>query len=63
MCFTLWHVSVHEFVARVYEIGIPDSGATTFTSKFTSRSPLMVPLVAPIPCAVWQIEQLMPALM
>jgi len=30
--------------------------ATAFTSKFTNRSPEMLPICPPIPCAVWQVE-------
>jgi hypothetical protein len=33
---------------------------TTFTSKFTSRTPVMLGEVAPIPWAVWHTEQLKP---
>jgi hypothetical protein len=32
-------------------------------SKFTRRSPEMVPLLAPMPWAVWQTEQVKPVLM
>ena len=42
---------------------MPPFGATTLMSKFTRRSPEMVPLLAPMPCAVWQTEQEKPVLM
>ena len=38
-------------------IGVLPLAATTFTSKFTMRSPEMFADVLPIPCAVWQVEQ------
>jgi len=44
-------------------IGVAPFGATTFTSKFTSRSPEMLPFTEPIPCAVWHVEQENPSLM
>ena len=63
VCLTPWQTSVQEFVARLYEMGRVPFGPTTFTSKFTILSPLTAPLEAPIPCAVWHVEQLKPALM
>ena len=42
---------------------MPPFGATTLMSKFTRRSPEMVPLLAPMPWAVWQTEQEKPVLM
>ncbi len=44
-------------------MGIPPFGATTFKSKSTSRSPVTVPFLPAIPCAVWQVEHVKPALM
>jgi len=44
-------------------MGSPPFGATTFPSKLTNLSPLITPLVAPMPWAVWQVEQVKPALM
>jgi len=44
-------------------MGRPPLEATTLPSKLMSRSPLMDPLFAPMPCAVWQVEQVNPALM
>ena len=32
-------------------------GPTTLTSKFTSRSPLTLGELVPMPCAVWHTEQ------
>jgi hypothetical protein len=49
--------------ARLYEIGVDPLGATTFASKFTSRSPEIVADWLPMPCAVWQVEHEKPALM
>ena len=41
---------------------MPLLGATTFRSKFTSRSPEMLPFTEPMPCAVWHVEQENPSL-
>src|SRR5215469_4140897 len=62
-CAWPWHTRAQVLAPRLYVIWFVPSGATTFRSKLTSRSPLMVPLVAPMPCAVWHTEQLNPRLM
>src|ERR1019366_6316595 len=46
---TAWHLSVHVLVLRLYVIGKLLFSPTTFASKFTSRSPVMLGEVAPIP--------------
>jgi hypothetical protein len=63
LCATWWQTITHVFALRLYEIGSAPFAATTFMSKFTSRSPVTLPLTAPMPCAVWHVEQLNPALM
>ena len=42
-------------------MGVPPFGATTFTSKLTSPTPAIVPLLAPMPWAVWHVEQVNPS--
>jgi hypothetical protein len=58
----LWQVKLQEFVARLYEMGLAPFGATTLMSKLTIRSPEMPAEAAPIPWAVWQVEQENPSL-
>ena len=47
----------------MYVTGTLPFGATTLASKFTMRSPEIVPDCPPIPCAVWHTEHEKPALM
>ena len=59
----LWQVNVQVLEPWLYVTGNPPFGATTFMSKLTSRCPEAFALLDPTPCAVWQVEQVNPALM
>ena len=63
LCAAMWQTRMQVFVALEYETGMLPFAATTLMSKFTRRSPEMVPLRAPMPWAVWQTEQVKPVLM
>ncbi len=60
LCAAEWHISVQVLVLWLYAMGSAPFDPTTLASKFTRRSPLIVGEVAPMPCEVWQTEQLNP---
>ena len=60
LCAAEWHMSVHVLLPWLYAMGAAPFCPTTLASKFTSRSPVIVGEVAPIPCAVWHTEQVKP---